>query len=220
MIFHFSVIQSFGRGASNFRLRPSNVKVIQFTARNISLRLMAGFCLAAGIVAAWFMDRPEESVPTSIPVRVSADQPIGGGASGGREWPAVFADRDPADYEIGPEAYDCVGEKDPYFSRCLAEREEARQFVLSHWKSRRSAYVAVHFPCADCDPVHHILVEPDANGVWRILTMHEDRRFGFSDRGTAFGVRSRRTRDEEKRRDPSANRLSFLDRSGREIDSF
>ena len=195
-------------------------RIIYFTARNISRRLIAVLTIGVGIWTASYMESRTDHKTESIRVSVPPANESGGGASGGREWTSVFRDRNPADYDIGSEVYDCNGESGPALQRCLTERRDAREFVLDRWRSKQRAYVAVHFLCADCDPVHHILIEPDRNGVWRIITMHEDSRFGFSDLGTAFDVRYRRASPYETKREPSPKRLSFLDRSGREINSF
>jgi len=140
-----------------------------------------------------------------------------GAGSGGR---SAVENRDLSLYDVAPEAKNCSWMQNAERGECLIERQRARQFIYEHWRLKKRGYISVEFSCADCDPIVHYFIEPNENGTWRIASTLEDDRFPLHKWEDAFDVRYRRATAREREAESSSNVLSFLDRSGKEIDSF
>lgn len=128
--------------------------------------------------------------------------------------------RELATYSRGEHVEECSWQIGPELRHCVDARENAREFILKNWRSKKRAYVAVDFPCIDCAPVRHLFIEPDTTGRWRIATVLEDRRFAPRYPPNAFGVKYRRANRREVDRERVRRVLSFLDESGKELASF
>ena len=130
------------------------------------------------------------------------------------------AGRDLQGYVIGGQVGECSLPEGSERQSCLVNRDRARRFIYDHWVSRRRAYIAIDFPCADCMPTLHIFIEPDAVGRWRVVNVLEESRFDPQRRPDAFDIAFRRPTADERRREKAVRVLSFRDSSGTEVDSF
>lgn len=76
--------------------------------------------------------------------------------------------RDLSVYDTGGHL-DCTRAAHPeLFDRvqCIAE---ARSFIFEHWRQRRRGYVRLSRASVDAYATAHIFIEPDSDGVWRIV---------------------------------------------------
>ena len=130
----------------------------------------------------------------------------------------IIDGRDLSIYDIA-EAFDICG----YVSSeendvCLSERQAARGFVYHHLTDKRRGYIKVGLPCVDCSPVNHIFIEPDTNGRWSYSITLETNGPLSTSRG--HYVRFRPTNKDERERGYPRSVLSFINRSGDEVDPF
>jgi hypothetical protein len=193
---------------------------MRITSRNFSYRLIALLCLAMGVlvVKVW---QPADA-PSMILVHAP---PVGSKVDLFPDWPPIspavlLEGRNLSDYEFGGEIDECSWRTEKASRPCLSRRQEAREFIYERFKAKKRAYIVFYFPCTDCVPVLHIFVEPDSSGVWRIVMRLEDARFGVFDREAAYDVRFRRSDADEREKERASRLLSFVDRSGIEIDAF
>ncbi|CAN5554800.1 hypothetical protein BH10ACI2_BH10ACI2_18220 [soil metagenome] len=130
----------------------------------------------------------------------------------------VIGDRDLSLYDIGEYSDPCGYRPGSEETSCLRIRSAARHFVDAHRASQRRGYLEIGLPCMDCGPVYHIFIEPDVYGRWGFVITLATNGPGRTSRGHT--LKFRRPTFEEKNRDDPNEILSFLNDSGREVESF
>jgi hypothetical protein len=52
--------------------------------------------------------------------------------------------------------------------KAAASLKSAREFILSHWQTKKRGYIRVSFNSVDATGTSHIFIEPDSGGHWEI----------------------------------------------------
>jgi hypothetical protein len=187
-------------------------------APHSSQRLVYLICLVIGIFAAKSFQGIEKPAGSIFLVHIA---PVQTGFDDGSSHGFDPADgRELTSYAAGGHVQECSWREGKEWRRCLRDREEARRFTYEHWQSKQRAYIAIDFPCVDCAPTMHVFIEPNEAGIWRITIVNEEPRYPVRRDPDAFGLMYRKTREDDRWREPAPRVLSFRDLSNVEVHSF
>ena len=201
---------------------------MRVVARNVSYRLIAAIFLAIGIGwhfwQEWQIRKP---VDTEIPVQILPKPSTllekktllerRGLVSGGHFLGHIETC---SNYYIG-DTGDAIENKVEKLRQeaCLLESERVRTLIEKNWREHRRSYFEVEYPCADCRPVHDVLIEQDSDGNWQFTIWREPDHWSATDSKEVRAVALKRRRATE--RDVShivgENLLVFIDDSGNEV---
>src|SRR5688500_7447651 len=115
-------------------------------ARYISRRRVALICLVIGIIATRAFQGNEEPAGSGFLLHIASRVP------GQAERFDSAVGRELRRYDIGGQVEEFSWRTGRELQRCLRDRENARRFILDHWRSKKRAYIAIDFLCADCMP--------------------------------------------------------------------
>lgn len=196
----------------------------RLVARHIIFRIVAFLCFAIGVFIVWIQPTQVEQTQSRFLVQLSSDrekelQRMKLPESALKQ---ILQNRDLSKYDFGGVIFDCNSVLDE-MQNCETLRNNARSFVSEHWENKKRAYLVVAFSAMDSASNAHIFIEPDKNGKWRVVWKLEDARrdpFRIIRVSVAQSVKSEVYFSPDTGNMYGQLNLSFLDKNGREIETF
>ncbi len=129
----------------------------RFVFKNLQYRIFALLVLIISVLGVNYWQSFDNSIYGSLLVRL---QP---------EPEPIFQNRDLSKYDFGGEVAGCFN----YSSKeCESEVEQARKFILNHWKNKKRGYVILLYSGTH-GRVRHVFIEPNKNGQWQVTLNNE-----------------------------------------------
>lgn len=80
----------------------------------------------------------------------------------------IIENRNKSIYVLGGH-FNCSFFRNKNFSQIKLKERKARDFLWKYWKENRRAYFSITYSSEDATSTGHIFIEPNEQGIWRIV---------------------------------------------------